>query len=315
MTRIVTVTLNPALDLSTSTPRVEPGRKLRCAPARMDPGGGGINVSRAIARMGGASVALAAMGGGVGRDLRALLEAEGIETHGLGVRRPTRQSLAVTEEETGAQFRFVLPGPSWSAEDCEAAARRIARAVGAGDLAVLSGSQPPGVPAGFAPDLADRLAAKGARLALDTSGAPLRAAAAHRGAPFELLRMDSVEAAELAGRPVDRPAEAAALAARLVAEGAARMAVVAMGARGSALACADGRWMCAPPPVKVVSAVGAGDSFVAAFVLTLARGGSALEACRMGVAAAAAAVQTPATELCEGDEVLRLAPLVTCEAL
>ncbi|MSU88751.1 hexose kinase [Rhodobacteraceae bacterium 2CG4] len=299
MSTIVTVTLNPALDISTAVDAVVPDEKLRCDPPALDPGGGGVNVSRAIARLGGRSRMLVALGGGAGAEMRALLRAEGLEPEDLGVGLPTRQSIAVTDRASGQQYRFVLPGPAWQTADWGQAEAKIAAAAGDGDILVASGSQPPGVPADFWLRVNAALAPRGVRTILDTSGPALRAAEAASATPLAVLRMDRAEARALAGRPLDGPAQIAEVARALVARGAAQTAAVACGAEGNVIADAGGSHLCRAPKVAVVSKVGAGDSFVAAFALALAQGESALEAGARGTAAAASAVTTPATQLCD----------------
>lgn len=298
MTRILTLTLNPALDISTETETVAPEHKLRCAAPRTDPGGGGVNVSRALANLGGASVPLVAAGGPVGAHLLTLLCEAGLRPVDVGAPGDTRQSLAVRELATGMQYRFVMPGPQWDDEDAERVRAAVALAVAPGDLLVVSGSPPPGLAADFFVTMNDRLAPRGVRVILDTSG-PALAAAAGAARPFHVLRMDDDEAEALAGGPVRDVAAAAAFAASLVARGAAQIVAVAQGASGTAVADASGRWHCAPPTVTVVSKVGAGDSFVAGFALALSRGEGVAQACALGVAAAAAAVTTPDTQLCD----------------
>lgn len=313
MPRIVTVTLNPALDLSTETAEVRPNRKLRCAPPRRDPGGGGVNVSRAIAKLGGASLCAVAAGGDAGAALLALLAAEGVEARDLGLDLPTRQSLAVTDLASGDQFRFVMPGPVWSAADLDRALARVVGWCAAGDWLVPSGSLPEGVPPDTFPKLGARLAGTGVRMVLDTSGSALVAAAQARG--LALLRMDDAEAEALAGTPLPRAADSAGLARRLVGDGVAAMVQVARGAEGTVLATAEGCWLCRPPKVAVVSAVGAGDSHLAGVVLALARGADPLTACIAGVGAAASAVTTPDTALCRREDAEAYARQVVVEPL
>ncbi len=311
MRRIVTLTLNPALDISTETPEVAPDVKLRCVAPRFDPGGGGVNVSRAIAFLGGDSVLALALGGATGAQMSALLRAEGLAPVDLGVAHPTRQSLAVRETSTGRQFRFLLPGPDWSAEDAARARDAVVAMSRAGDLTVASGSLPPGVAEDFYGALKLDLRAQGARMILDTSGAALAAVAHGPVAPLYVLRMDEAEAAGLAGGPFADCASVAAFARTLAAGGVAEIVVIALGARGALAASADGCWRSAPPRVEVVSKVGAGDSFVAAMAMSLARRESVAQACAWGVAAAAAAVMTPDTRLCERATAERLHALVT----
>ncbi len=305
MTPILTITLNPALDISTLAAGIRPGPKLRCCVPVFDAGGGGINISRAIRAMGGESRALVALGGATGARMADLMAAAGINVITLHAPGETRQSLAVTDTETGGQFRFVMPGPEWLARDVAAASDAIASAVPTGGFVVLSGSQPPGLPDDFMLQVTARLAGK-ARLIADTSGAPLARVAATPGLGLAMLRMDEEEAGSLAGHPLTSRAESAAFATTLVDAGVAAMVVLARGSDGSVLVTPSGRWFCAAAQVPVVSKVGAGDSFMAGFVLALAQGKPPEQALAFGVAAASAAVMTPATELCRGEDAARL---------
>ena len=153
MSRILTVTLNPALDLTTGVARLEEGHKMRCEPPQMDPGGGGANVSRAIQKLGGASDAFICTGAPLGLTYRELFEASGLSAvwHDCGV--PTRQSIAVHDRASGGQYRFVMPGEPWGEPVWQGALDALTRAMRPGDLVVLSGSQPPGVPEDFRADL------------------------------------------------------------------------------------------------------------------------------------------------------------------
>lgn len=302
---ILTVTLNPALDLSTAAAEVVPELKLRCEKPVADPGGGGINVSRAIRIMGGQSTALVALGGGTGIRMARLLKAEQIDLMQLTAPGETRQSLAVVDRASDQQFRFIMPGPEWHKTHVADAMAAIAEAARAGGWVILSGSNPPGVPEGFAQMLAVRLKDSAARLVVDTSGEALRTIAGS-STPVDVLRMDSHEAEELAGRPLTERADSAAFAAALVRDGAARMVVVARGADGSVVADGHGAWHAEAAKVPVSSKVGAGDSFVAGFVLALSRHLTVDDALAHGTAAAAAAVMTPATELCRAQDVRRL---------
>ena len=299
MPAILTVTLNPTVDLSTSAPEVVPGLKLRCTTPQVDPGGGGINVSRAIKLLGGRSTALVAIGGASGARLLELLTQEGIATIGFQGPGETRLSLSVTDAGTMEQYRFVLPGPDWSGKDVDRALDTLDQATGSDTLVVLSGSQPPGVAKNFPAILAEHVSERAARLIVDTSGPALFNLVEAPHAAIHVLRMDGEEAEELAGRPLPRPEDSADLAASLVAQGVASTVIVARGADGSVLAAEAGRWHAVGAAVKVVSKVGAGDSFVGAFTLALSRGEPLPDCLRFGVAAASSAVTTEATRLCD----------------
>ncbi|MCT8161899.1 1-phosphofructokinase family hexose kinase [Pseudoruegeria sp. SHC-113] len=316
MPDILTLTLNPALDIATHAPQVVPGPKLRCAAPQVDPGGGGINVSRAIRNIGGQSRALVAAGGATGAALMDLLRKEGIDAVALPAPGDTRQSLSVTDESTGKQFRFVMPGPTWSPSEIARFLQDALALAPEGGLVVLSGSQPPGLPDDFPRTLNAALGERKARLILDTSGAPLQAIAEGGPTPVAVLRMDQEEAEALAGRVLPTAKAAGAFAQELCARGAAETVILARGAEGAVIAQADGTAMaCGNAQVPVASKVGAGDSFVGGFTLALSRGLSAIEAVRHGNAAASAAVMTPATDLCRAEDVAACLPQCTLRAL
>ena len=301
---ILTVTLNPALDIATSAMRVVPAVKLRCTAPFEDPGGGGINVSRAIAEMGGKTRAVVALGGAVGERIAALLKQPGLELITMAAPGDTRQSLAVSDLSSAQQFRFVMPGPTWSADFVQAALDLVASHAQTG-FVVLSGSYPPGVPDDFAALLSTRLNDTKSLLIVDTSGDALRAVANHRG-NLAVLRMDAAEAEDLAGRPLPLRSDTAAFAADLVRSRVASTVIVARGADGNILADRSGVWHADAAKVEVVSTVGAGDSFVAGYALGRARSLSTPDALGLGAAMASAACMTPATELCRRADVERL---------
>lgn len=306
MTEIVTLTLNPALDLGTRVEQVLPGPKLRCAEPDAEPGGGGVNVSRAVAQLGGRSTAVVALAGPTGARLRALLEAQGLTLAALEAPGETRLSFSVTEDRSGRQFRFVMPGPIWGDADLERVSTVLCETAPDGAVVVYSGSQPPGAPPGFSARLGATL--PGRRLVVDTSGPALAHLAAGSGTPPWLLRMDAEEAETLAGRALPGATDSAAFAEALRARGAAGRVVIARGGEGSVMAGPDGLWHVTAAGVDVVSAIGAGDSFVGGMVLALAQGMEPPEALRHGAAAASAAVVTDGTELCRREDFDALLP-------
>lgn len=306
MRPILTVTLNPVVDISTTAPAVEAGPKLRCTEPQVDPGGGGVNVSRAIRILGGESVAFVATAGEVGRRLEGLLRREGITMEVFPGPGETREGFSCIDARDGSQYRFVFPGPRWTRARSLEALRAITAAIRPGGLVVLSGSQPPGVPVDFAERLARATARAGAGMVLDTSGEPLRHVADRPGTPIEVLRMDHHEAEFLVGRPLPDRKDTAEFAQSLVRRGVARVVVVARGADGSVIATEDARHHTLAAEVPVVSKIGAGDSFLGAFCLALARGKPLHRAHQEGMAAASAAVMTEATRLCRAADVRRL---------
>jgi len=293
---ILTVTLNPALDLTTSVAKLEPQRKLRCAPPRYDPGGGGVNVSRVIRELGGRSRAFVAIAGSTGGHLADLLAQQGVDASFWDVEGETRTSLTVMEEVTGLHYRFVLPGPTQPEPSGEALLDGILAAMPA-DCAyvVLSGSLLPGLPPDFYAQLTQATQARGAQAVLDAHGADLKLALPARP---HIIRINHLEAAELTG--ISEPGiSARVLSSRLIEQQVAEIVLVALGEQGTLVATPTEHFQVRPPVVNVRSMVGAGDSFVGAFTLALARGGSLEDATRYGVAAAAAAVTTEGTSLCD----------------
>jgi 6-phosphofructokinase 2 len=303
---ILTLTLNPALDMATGVHEIIPGHKLRCSEPQLDPGGGGLNVSRAIKALGGDSLALVAIGGLTGDRLAGLIRGEGVTFLSILGPGETRQSLTVNEASTGKQFRFMLPGPVWGEAERARVFTLLRATARPGGLSVISGSQPPGVPVDFPAQLAASMPES--RVVLDTSGSALTEAVRHPIPGLEVLRMDGEEGEALAGRPLASREETAAFAQSLVQAGVAKIVIVARGAEGNVLADASSRLFAKAAKVKVKSTVGAGDSFVAAFVLALSRGQSHAEALALGSAAASAAVMSDATQLCRPEDVMRLLP-------
>ena len=298
MDDILTVTLNPALDIATETAAVSPGPKLRCSDPVFDPGGGGVNVSRAIKKLKGSSRAFLLAGGPFGDLLLSALEAEGIETEVLTVKGMTRISLAVFDESISDQFRFILPGPEISPEEVKAAMDRIVGLAQDRGIVVLSGSQAPGTAETFPARLCARLNEAGVRLFVDTSGAALKNLVdAEDARPF-FLRLNRSEAEEIAGGRFARIQDAADFGTGLVARGAAKFVAIGFDAEGSLLVSKSKQLFCQAPPVPARSKTGAGDSFMAAFVLSIAGNECVETALRRGVAASAAAVMSEATKLC-----------------
>jgi 6-phosphofructokinase 2 len=300
---ILTLTVNPALDVSTSTAHVTPEHKLRCSSTRIDPGGGGINVARVIRRLGGTSLSLYAAGGPTGEAFRQLIAAEGLPTVMIPIRQSTRQSFTVDETDSGKQFRFVLQGPELSEAEWTACLDTLGASMPIGGYVVASGSLPPGVPDDFYARVARLARDNGARCIVDASGPALSAALAEG---VFLVKPSLSELKAHSGATLDTPESQADAASELVASGAAEYVAVTLGGAGAILASKSGVIRSDVPRVSVISTVGAGDSFVGAVVLRLAQGRTAEDAFRAGVAAGSATASTPATELCHRDDVERL---------
>lgn len=304
MGTVITVTMNPAVDITVGVDRVRPDAKLRTGPPRRDPGGGGINVARVLTRLGIEAGAWFPAGGPGGGRLMGLLEEEGVSHRGIPVQGDTRENLTVTEEGTGDQYRFVLPGPRLEEGEWKYILEQLSDLVPSPAWVVGSGSLPPGVPDDFWARLASVAAEHGVRTALDTSGDAL-AAALEVG--VDLLKPNARELGEAAGRTLETEEDQEEAARSVVEAGGARFVVLSLGASGALGVGVDGFLERVPAPaVRPRSRVGAGDSMMAGLVAALARGESRSGALRMGVAAGAAAVSTGGTGLARAPDVERL---------
>jgi 6-phosphofructokinase 2 len=297
MAQVLTVTLNPALDISSTVDVVRPDMKLRCSTPRIDPGGGGVNVSRAMAKLGAPNRAFIATGGAAGETLLARLQREGVETITFDIAGDTRQSFAIRELESGRQYRFILPGPDWSPAMFDACLETLGSHIERESIVVVSGSFPPGLPPDSASRVCELAEARGARVLLDTSGPALRGLLNATAGPGRVIVINKDEAERIACGDVNVPG-AASLAHRLVNEGRAVAAIITIGAAGAVAATTDGVWHVTPPDAPVISKVGAGDSFAAGYVIALSAGQPNEAALQYAMAAATSAVTTPATELC-----------------
>ena len=303
MTVIATLTFSPSLDSATTTERIYPEGKLRCAQPVFEPGGGGINVARAIQRLGGEALAIYPAGGPTGEHLSALLKAERLQVAVEVTQDWTRQNLHVLANSSGDQYRFVMPGAALCSEEIHGLRLKVA-ALPAHSLLVISGSLPPGMDVA---DLVDVLIlAKEKRLhcVVDSSGAALSAAVAEGG--LWLIKPNQAELAELTGAVVDTPEAIVAAARSLISRGAAKRVVVSMGPQGAMAVSETQSLQVVPPPVQKLSTVGAGDSMVGAMCLKLAAGADLQEMVRFGVAAGTAATLRHGTQLCDPVEAERL---------
>jgi 6-phosphofructokinase 2 len=303
MGTIATLTMNPALDVASTTKRIIPAEKLRCTSPRHDPGGGGINVARAIHRLGGASIAVFPAGGPAGQMLRHLLDEEGVSSRRVPISGLTRESFTIDEEASGRQFRFVMPGPPLAAAEQELCLGQIWSLSPRPQYIVASGSLPPEVPDDFYARMGQQAARAGIPLIVDTSGSALQHAG-HEG--IYLLKPSLRELQELVGRELDSEQDRQNAARDLIAQKRCQVVVLSLGAAGAILATKHGCRRFAATPVPVRSTVGAGDSMVAGIVLGLARGWAIEDAVRFGMAAGAAALMKPGTELCSRYDAERL---------
>lgn len=301
MDKIVTLTMNPALDVATSINSVAPEIKLRCAAPRFHPGGGGINVSRAIHFLGGQSSAVYTAGGHTGTMLTQLLRAEGIDNQPTPIDGITRESFVVFEQSTSVQYRFTLPGPELSAAEWDACLEAVFQLKPR--YLVASGSLPAGAPLEFYAEITRYAREYNIRVILDTAGDALQHAL---GKGVYLIKPNLRELELFAGEKINGRAHIKEAGQGLIAQGLSQVIVVSIGARGAVLITRDDFLQFHAPVVPVASKVGAGDSMVGGLVMALAEGRSLCDAVRFGVAAGSAAVMTGGTLLCRKEDAYRL---------
>ena len=301
MKPIVTLTLNPAVDVSCETDKVKPISKVRTGRVRYDPGGGGINVARVISELGGQAFVVYLAGGSPGDLLDELVRKCGLPFHRVMIAEETRVSQNIFERFSGQEFRFVPEGPVVREPELQATLAFLDMLDF--DYLVASGSLPRGVPDPFYRTVAELVHRKGARFVVDTSGSPLRSVLGHG---VHLAKPSVSELGAVLGSTPRGLDELEQGARRLVDEGAAEMLAVSLGEEGAVFATRNGVTRMRPPAVEPRSAVGAGDSFVGAMVAALAQGRPSDEAFALGMAAGAATVLTPGTELCRRVDVERL---------
>lgn len=303
MVKIYTLTLAPSLDSATQTPQIYPEGKLRCSAPVFEPGGGGINVARAITFLGGNATALFPAGGATGEHLVALLQAEHVPVNSVESREWTRQNLHVHVGASGEQYRFVMPGATLHDDELEALQNNISQ-IDSGSLLVISGSLPPGVSLTQFVSLIKSAQQHGLRCIIDSSGDALAAALAI--GDIELVKPNQKELSALVQRDLNQPDDVRNAAQEIVRSGKARRVVVSLGAQGALAVDAHSCVQVVPPPIKSQSTVGAGDSMVGAMTLKLAEDASLEEMVRYGVAAGSAATINQGTRLCSRENTQKI---------
>ena len=312
MVEIVTLTPNPAIDLATSVDRIVPSRKLRCSAQRRDPGGGGVNVARVIKRFGGDVEALLPVGGFTGQLLRRLITEEGVANRVIAAEGETREDFSVTERETGQQYRFVLPGVALHAPEWRGCLDALAATKPAPKFVVGSGSLPPAVPENFYAQAAAVARKLGAKFILDTFGGPLVAAIEHG---VYLVKPNLRELRDLAGTELISQQDCVDAARAYIGVDKVEVVALSLGHLGALLVTRDQALWAAALPIKPVSWVGAGDSFLGAMTFSLAKGDSLVDAFRLGVAAGSSALINEGTELCQPQDAYRLYADVVLESI
>jgi len=302
MPQIVTITFSPCIDKSTSVFQMVPEKKLKCAYPKLEPGGGGINIARAIKKLGGEAITIYPAGGYTGKYFNDLLEKENVPSIIIESQNETRENIIVRDESSGRQYRFGMPGNSLSETEIQGILLALERI---NDVAyvVVSGSLPPGVP----PDIFARIAIitkkKKAKLIVDTSGQALKHAI--REGLF-LVKPNLGELSFIAGKNYLEQNDIANAAKQIIEKNKCEVIVVSMGKEGALLVTKDLELKFTPPVVKQKSTVGAGDSMVAGIIYSLSNGEELETAVQYGVACGTAATLNEGTELCRLEDAERL---------
>lgn len=314
--QIITLTLNPAIDKSCSIEHVAHEHKLRCHDVQFHPGGGGINVARAITAFGGEATAYWTRGGALGELLQDCLDDEGVNHHPIPIAEMTRENMIVFEQSSGLQYRFGMPGARLTRQEeskcldlvvdwAQSRSSKIDSATSASPqtrYVVLSGSLPAGCDNSLYAKFAEALKPH-CRVVLDTSGESLRLGL--RQGVF-LIKPNKGELDQLFGRTIQSDSQIHDAARQIVDTGQAEIVVTSLGSGGATLTTSETHEHFRTPTVEIRSKVGAGDSMVAGMVFALSKQMSIRDAVRFGIAAGAAAVMTEGTELCRREDTERL---------
>ncbi|MBD3421754.1 MAG: hexose kinase [Chitinivibrionales bacterium] len=301
--KILTLTMNPSIDITMNAHHVRPKEKIRCTIPQYEAGGGGINVARVIAGLGGAVHAVFPCGAALGDILRNLVTSHDMAFTAVATQEPTRQNFAVFDVAGEGQYRFTMPGPTLSKKEWQQCLDIVENFDPLPSYIVASGSLPPGVPDGFYEHIALCAHKRGSRFILDTSGIPLQKGT-RKG--VYLLKPNMREMKTLAGADLENEAAIRSAIQRLTRDGVAEVIILSLGAGGAFVADSDTVTHLHTPTVPIISTVGAGDSMVAGIVFGLSQGKDVRDAAALGLAAGAAAVMTPGTELCRPENVMAL---------
>ena len=280
---IVTLTANPSVDRTIEVTELRPGTVIRARASRVDAGGKGVNVARALAAHGHKAKAVLPSGGAEGAQLEALLTGSGMDLLSVRIAGSIRANVTVVEAD-GTTTKLNEPGPRLSRDELGALAATLSDAAASAEWAVLSGSLSPGAPADWYAGLIRRLRGTGPRVAIDSSGPPLARAVT---AQPDLIKPNREELAELTGRPIDTIADVVGAAAALTDRGV-HTVLASLGPAGAVLARGNTAWHATAVAIEPRSTVGAGDALLAGYLAAGADGPGALaEAVAWGSAAAA----------------------------
>ncbi len=292
--KIITLTVNPALDKSAKVDGLIPTQKLKCHSIQYHPGGGGINVSRLLKNLDTETTCITTSGGDTGKHLTDLLVKQHIETKVIPVKGWTRENLSIVDTQSGLQYRFGMPGKELGEMETDAIKKLLNEIVDPQDILVLSGSLTPKMPSDFYAQLIKSLADKNVKVVIDTSGEALKEALKEK---VYLIKPNQRELAQLAEKEFMYTVEQETFATELIKSEKAQYVAVSLGARGAFLACDDGVFYKSTPSVKVKSTIGAGDSMVAGLIYGILNEYPPEKMLKWGVACGVATTMSEGTTL------------------
>ncbi len=292
--KIITLTINPALDKSAKVDGLVPTQKLKCHSIVYQPGGGGINVSRMLNRLDEKTQCMFTSGGDTGKNLHELLLKEGINPESIAVKSWTRENLSVVDTQTNLQYRFGMPSNGLQNVELAEIKSTLDKRLKNNDILVLSGSLPEKVATDFYATLIKQVSPKHIKIVIDTSGPALTEALKE---PVFLVKPNQRELAQLAGKEFLSSTEQEAFALDMVKSGKAQYVVVSLGARGAFMASKEGVVYQSTPSVSVKSTIGAGDSMVAGLIYGIKNNFSVKDILKWGVACGVATTMNEGTNL------------------
>jgi 1-phosphofructokinase family hexose kinase len=298
---IVTITVNPALDKSAHFKGLVAEQKIRCEEPRYDAGGGGINVSKAISRLGGTSLAVFTSGGPTGKMLEGLISKERIKHKAIEIQSWTRESFVGVDDNTNSQYRFSFPGPAITSAEKEEIIKTIRELKP--KFLVVSGGLNKDLSIDFYQKIAEIAKKSDSKMIVDTSGEALEKVLE---TGVYMIKPNVGELAKLIGVERLELEEVNEAAKQIIAKGGAEIVVVSLGPQGAVLVTKDSYEFVPAPNVAKKSTVGAGDSMVGGMVWALSQNKSLKEVIRWGVACGSAATMNEGTQLFKFEDAKRL---------
>ena len=308
---IVTVTLNPALDKTVTLPGFAVNTVNRVQSVRLDPGGKGINVSKAVLALGGKTLAITVLGGANGGYIKSAMDDLGLPNRMILTDGPTRTNLKIIDPVLGTNTDINEPGSPLSEEVLDKVWQALVQSVRSGDTVVFAGKNPPGMADELLALWIRNLKNKGVRVCVDTVGKPMMLALAEGP---DIIKPNKDELSELIGRELHTDEEIIAAARELVDSGIG-LAAVSMGSSGAIFVTKNQCIRGYSPKVTVGSTVGAGDSMMAALAHYSDAGCSLEETARRAIATASAKVMCSGSEAPDLSMILPLIDRVRIESI